>query len=184
MGLSGSCLQDEKANWPLSSGGVADGVELADSGELAPHRRGDDGTVPGAELTTATLASRALARELGERQRSREGCMGTESATVTAGGVTEGGVSGGRRLAGQAVGMRGAGSEMNMDVESEGGWSSETAANLDDDELPSDDRLLLFEVMARRRGVLVHDGSSVAGGELCCGLGAQAGSQKEGNASY
>ena len=72
--------------------------------------------------------------------------MGTESATVTAGGVTEGGVNGGRRLAGQA--MRGAGREMNMGVESEGGWSSETAANLDDDELPSDDRLLLFEVMA------------------------------------
>ena len=164
-------MEDKKANWPPSSGGVADGVELADSGELEPHRRGDEGTVPGAQLTTATLASRALARELGDWQRSRVRCMGTESATVTAGGVTEGGVSGGRRLAGQA--MRGAGSEMNMGVESEGGWSSETAANLDDDELPSDDRLLLFEVMARSRlGVVLRGGSCVAaaatGRKACC----------------
>jgi hypothetical protein len=72
--------------------------------------------------------------------------MAVGSDTVTDGGVTEGGVSGDRRFTGNAdADNRGAGNEMN--IEFDGGCSSETAANLDEVELPSEERLLLFEAM-------------------------------------
>jgi len=119
---------------------------LVESRELAAHNLGDDGTVPGAELTTATFARRALALELGDLHLSLARCMVVESDTVTDGGVTEGGVSGERRFTGNdAAGIRGAGNEIN--IEFDGGCSSETAANLDEVELPSEERLLLFEDM-------------------------------------
>ena len=114
-------------------------------GELAAHNLGDDGTVLGVELTTATLASSALALELGELHLSL--CIVAGSDAVTDGGVTDGGVSGERRFIWQVdvelvAGMRGAGNEMKV-----GGCSSETAANFEEVALPSEERLLLFEVM-------------------------------------
>lgn len=146
-GLSGSCFV-ENGNCPPSSGGVDVGVpsdELmpVEPGELAAHNLGDDGTVLGVELTTATLASKALALELGELHLSL--CIVAGSDAVTDGGVTDGGVSGERRFiwhVGVVAGIRGAGREMNV-----GGCSSETAANFEEVALPSEERLLLFEIM-------------------------------------
>ena len=68
--------------------------------------------------------------------------VSVESVTVTDGGVTDEGVSGERRFIWNLIGE---GSEMNV-----GGCSCETAANFEaelDEELPSDDRLLLFEAL-------------------------------------
>lgn len=111
----------------------------------APHILGDDGAVTGVALTTATFASRALARVPGEVYRSLR-CI---EAAVTEGGVTDGGVSGDLRLSWQVCGggIRGAGREINMEFV--GGCCSETAANLEDEEGElSEERLLLFEDMA------------------------------------
>jgi len=122
-------------------------------GELAAHNRGDDGAVRGVALTTATFASKSVAFALGERHRSRARCVAEGSETVTAGGVTHGGVNGDRRFMGVSVDgadMRrgGAGNEMNMEV-----GQCWRAANLDDgmgdveQSEESEERRLLFEDM-------------------------------------
>lgn len=126
---------------------LSDEPKPVELGELAAHSLGDDGTVLGVELTTATLASSALAvalaLALGELHLSL--CIVAGSGAVTDGGVTDGGVSGERRFIGQVgvvAGIRGAGNEMKV-----GACSSETAANFEEVVLPSEERLLLFETM-------------------------------------
>jgi hypothetical protein len=105
--------------------------------------------VLGVELTIATFASNALAREQGDLHLSLDPGNVVDSDTDTEGGATEGGVKGGRRFTGAPVmvGILGAGNEMNIEFEFDGGCSVETAANFDELELPSDERLLLFEAM-------------------------------------
>lgn len=114
-----------------------------DPGELVAHNLGDDGTVLGVELTTATFWRIALALELGDRHLSLRRVV--DSDTVTDAGVTDGGVSGDRRFieyAGVVVeAIRGSGNEMNV-----GGCSSEMAANFEAEFEPqSEERLLLLE---------------------------------------
>lgn len=103
----------------------------------------------GVELTIATFASNALAREQGDLHLSLDPGNVVDSDTVTEGGVTEGGVKGERLFTGAPVmvGILGAGNEMNIEFEFDGGCSVETAANFAELELPSDERLLLFEAM-------------------------------------
>jgi len=126
-------------------GVLSDELKPVEPGELAAHSLGDDGTVLGVELTTATLASSALAVALALGELHLSLCIVAGSGAVTDGGVTDGGVSGERRFiwqVGVVAGIRGAGNEMKV-----GACSSETAANFEEVALPSEERLLLFETM-------------------------------------
>lgn len=158
--------------WPPSPGGVDRGevlVELWFDSEVAIRgAEGVDAIGWGDAATTATFASRAVALDEGDLQRSLSHCIVDEPVTLTEGGVTEGGVNGDRLCLGE--GSLWAGSEINIFVG--------VKANPDDvstkecDKESSDDLLLLFKatVNGNWRALIgfYWNFGIVVGGFFCC----------------